>query len=1101
MSRLLKLYKKVKNDIKINYLHYSKLKVDDHLVLLEAGHGNNLNGNMFAMLKEIKTNPKYKEYKCIFVVTKSNIEKAKVRMKNYNIDVILCIRNTNLYYKYLATSKYLFNDNSFPPCFIKRPEQVYLNTWHGTPLKTLGKSDKNGLSSFANIQKNYLMSDYALFPNEFTFNVFMDDYDLRAIFNNKYIIANYPRNYIFYNQQAGAVLKKKLGYNNKTVYAYMPTWRGVNKKREIKKSLKETIEFLTQLDKKLNKNTIVLINLHFLLSSEIDCSNFKHIKYFPSEYETYEILNACDCLITDYSSVFFDYAITGKKIILYTYDKEEYLNTRGTYLNIDSLPFSSANTFNELVSLLNKPYKVSKEFLDTYCVNGSINTCENIFDLMINGKSNIYDVKSNQDYKKNICLIYADKLQTAFEYPIEYYINNNDYYNIIVFRCALTDKKKEFLYSLDVPMLGLMNTFQFNFKELFYAFFSFFNKKVSNKLDKFFERENNRLFYNIKPKKIVDMSYRSVFMSGIISKFKCLKENILHGNYYILNKNVNKRIKNCLLYEKSKGFKSISYCKRENENYFLNAKKDIAHSSFSKLTKIKCFFPIFFNTKNKLNYISFILLKTPVKINKKDIFGMILEQNIDVKIKSLKLFGKYIGFIHVKISLLNIKNVDKPSTIYLCYLYNDRIVKVPIPYNSLRKKYKYVHGKFLFKEDILYTIRQNSKNKLYFSYKYRTNADYLVNRFKLFLAFLVSKIYKNNKIILIYEKDSSKYEESGKVLYEKLIDLNYKNVYFIIDKNYKFLNDVNEKYKSKLIFKNTFKHYLYYFKCKTFIGTELIIHSYDVRTNNTLALRKAFSRDLNYVFLQHGVMYMISLDSEARTIFTPKHLKGKYRVVVSSIEEANHFINLGNYKEENMYITGLCKYDCNTHNKDADKIVIMLTWRPFEFNAKGEFKNTNYYKLLCKLYKNVPNELKDKTIILLHPLLVSEINKIPLEMRKRIVIDQKYDDILKDTDILITDYSSISYDAFYRGSKILFCFKEKDYCLESYGKNTKLMINEDNIFGDIFYHEKELSNLIYKNYKSYQRKQYINNYRKIVKYHDGKNTLRLIKYLKEDGIL
>ena len=56
-------------------------------------------------------------------------------------------------------------DNTFPPYFNKRDEQVFLKTWHGTPLKTLGKSNKSSLSSLANVQKNYLMSDYALLPN------------------------------------------------------------------------------------------------------------------------------------------------------------------------------------------------------------------------------------------------------------------------------------------------------------------------------------------------------------------------------------------------------------------------------------------------------------------------------------------------------------------------------------------------------------------------------------------------------------------------------------------------------------------------------------------------------------------------------------------------------------------------------------------------------------------------------------------------------------------------------------------------------------------------------------------------------------------------
>ena len=77
--------------------------------------------------------------------------------------------------------------------------------------------------------------------------------------------------------------------------------------------------------------------------------SFKHIKRFPSNYETYDFLNICDVLVTDYSSVFFDFACTRKKIVLFPYDKEEYLQDRGMYFSMDELPFPQVV---DIVSLL-----------------------------------------------------------------------------------------------------------------------------------------------------------------------------------------------------------------------------------------------------------------------------------------------------------------------------------------------------------------------------------------------------------------------------------------------------------------------------------------------------------------------------------------------------------------------------------------------------------------------------------------------------------------------------------------------------------------------------------------------------------------------------
>lgn len=93
----------------------------------------------------------------------------------------------------------------------------------------------------------------------------------------------------------------------------------------------ELNRILDEMDDLLNIGTtdeIMFAKIHPLAADDVDFSRFKNIRSFPLEYETYEFLNVADCLITDYSSVFYDYAITGRNIVLYTYDEEEYLSTR-----------------------------------------------------------------------------------------------------------------------------------------------------------------------------------------------------------------------------------------------------------------------------------------------------------------------------------------------------------------------------------------------------------------------------------------------------------------------------------------------------------------------------------------------------------------------------------------------------------------------------------------------------------------------------------------------------------------------------------------------------------------------------------------------------
>ena len=121
--------------------------------------------------------------------------------------------------------------------------------------------------------------------------------------------------------------------------------------------------------------------------------------------------------------------------------------------------------------------------------------------------------------------------------------------------------------------------------------------------------------------------------------------------------------------------------------------------------------------------------------------------------------------------------------------------------------------------------------------------------------------------------------------------------------------------------------------------------------------------------------------------------------------------------------------------------------------------------------------MKEKVIILPHPLIVNELSKLSDKVTDKIVVDARYDDILKDTAVLITDYSSIAYDAFYRGARVIFYWEEKDYCMMQYGPSTKLMLNEENVYGDYFYSEDGLSKAIRNNYDNPQTEEYKENLR------------------------
>ena len=122
-------------------------------------------------------------------------------------------------------------------------------------------------------------------------------------------------------------------------------------------------------------------------------------------------MNICDILITDYSSVFFDYALTRNKVILFTYDEEEYLRDRGMYLNLNDLPFPKVIDVQNLIKEINLPKQYNdEEFLKEYCNYESIDMSKKICNhVILNEKTDLIFKDIEKNNKENM-LIYAGPL-------------------------------------------------------------------------------------------------------------------------------------------------------------------------------------------------------------------------------------------------------------------------------------------------------------------------------------------------------------------------------------------------------------------------------------------------------------------------------------------------------------------------------------------------------------------------------------------------------------------------------------------------------------------------------------------------------------------
>lgn len=343
--------------------------VQAKLILLESLDGAMPTDNIAAILKELCSNVAYQEFQICLSGKKETVSSRRKYLQRRGLNRVKVLSfGTREYFKVLATAKFLVTEVSFHFSFIKRPEQVYLNTWHGTPLKTLGRQVKSDFAMIGNVQRNFLDADYLLCPNEFTKEVLVRDYMLSNLAKTTLLMTGYPRNEMLLDKKRWEEVRIAEGLVDKQMIAFLPTWRGTMEIVEGSSQRKKLQEMLRELDGLLSKNQVCFVKLHPMTMMGMDFSGYQKIKAFPEEYDTYDFLSAMDVLVTDYSSVFFDFAVTGRKIILFPYDKEEYETDRGFYFKLEELPFPQVYSVKELAEEIKRPKEYEDNvFLEKFC--------------------------------------------------------------------------------------------------------------------------------------------------------------------------------------------------------------------------------------------------------------------------------------------------------------------------------------------------------------------------------------------------------------------------------------------------------------------------------------------------------------------------------------------------------------------------------------------------------------------------------------------------------------------------------------------------------------------------------------------------------------
>lgn len=343
---------------------YRFIPCQDKTILFISFHGRGYSDNPMALHQYISSNRQYQDYRCVFAI--KNHKQKQLKIPNAKIIEYFSIS----YFFYLARSKYWIANCKLPKYVLKKDSQIYLQTWHGTPLKKLAHdievpegttfyrsemSVEEMRSTYDNDVSKY---NYMISPSAFTTKVFQSAF---AIDRKRLIETGYPRNDILSNYSDQNIKSIKTALNlpkNKKIILYAPTWRD-NSYNLKGYTFKLEVDF-KKWQEILGQDYIVVFKPHYLIVNDFDLAAVKDFVYYVDPQEDISKLYLiADLLVTDYSSVFFDYAILKRPIYFYMYDLENYRDElRGFYLDIyQDLPGEIIETEDQLLkNIANEQY-------------------------------------------------------------------------------------------------------------------------------------------------------------------------------------------------------------------------------------------------------------------------------------------------------------------------------------------------------------------------------------------------------------------------------------------------------------------------------------------------------------------------------------------------------------------------------------------------------------------------------------------------------------------------------------------------------------------------------------------------------------------------
>lgn len=334
---------------------FRRLPVDPDLVLHESFAGNGMLCNPEALYRRLRADQRYAHLRHVWVLDDPAAHPTVLAELAQDPRVQVVARRSTAYFRALSTAGWLVNNATFPAEFGKRPEQVYVNTWHGMPLKRMGYDIPGGIPGARNVVRNLLQADVLLSASPtMTETLYASAYKLRNAFRGRVLEEGYPR---MDRQHVGAEHARALLAAHGTpvaserVVLLAPTWRGSDFQDPRDDSAALAAQVAT-LRAALGPGWTVLLKVHQAVARAARAHPDLREALVEHDLPANVVLAAADVLVADYSSILVDFLALDRPLVLLAPDRDTYDAERGRYAPLPGSPGPVVDTVAEVAALV-----------------------------------------------------------------------------------------------------------------------------------------------------------------------------------------------------------------------------------------------------------------------------------------------------------------------------------------------------------------------------------------------------------------------------------------------------------------------------------------------------------------------------------------------------------------------------------------------------------------------------------------------------------------------------------------------------------------------------------------------------------------------------